>query len=94
MIELSCPFSPCPGKVPSEVTIDAAGLCVLASNAVILRGGSDSQHSSALLADIMVRGLVAADLPPAAVQIVPTADRAAVGAMADLDYAWIRGVVS
>ena len=64
-----------------NVTIDAAGLCVLAGNAVILRGGSDSQHSSALLADIMVRGLVAADLPPAAVQIVPTTDRAAVGAM-------------
>ena len=64
-----------------NVTIDAAGLCVLAGNAVILRGGSDSQHSSTLLADIMVRGLVAADLPPAAVQIVPTTDRAAVGAM-------------
>ena len=64
-----------------NVTIDAAGLCVLAGNAVILRGGSDSQHSSALLADIMVRGLVAADFPPAAVQIVPTTDRAAVGAM-------------
>ena len=64
-----------------NVTIDAAGLCVLAGNAVILRGGSDSQHSSALLADIMIRGLVAADLPPAAVQIVPTTNRAAVGAI-------------
>ena len=64
-----------------NVTIDAAGLCVLAGNAVILRGGSDSQHSSALLANIMVRGLVAADLPPAAVQIVPTTNRAAVGAI-------------
>ena len=64
-----------------NVTIDAAGLCILAGNAVILRGGSDSQHSSSLLADMMVRGLNAAGLPPAAVQIVPTKDRAAVGAM-------------
>ena len=64
-----------------NVTIDAAGLCVLAGNAVILRGGSDSQHSAALLSDIMTRGLKAASLPPAAVQIVPTTDRAAVGAM-------------
>ena len=64
-----------------NVTIDAAGLCVLAGNAVILRGGSDSQHSATLLSDIMTRGLEAASLPPAAVQIVPTTDRAAVGAM-------------
>ena len=64
-----------------NVTIDAAGLCVLAGNAVILRGGSDSQHSAALLSDIMTRGLMAAGLPPSAVQIVPTTDRAAVGAM-------------
>merc|ERR1711991_267708 len=61
-----------------NVTIDAAGLCVLAGNAVILRGGSDSQHSAALLGGIMVRGLEAASLPRAAVQIVPTPDRAAV----------------
>ena len=64
-----------------NVTIDAAGLCVLAGNAVILRGGSDSQHSAALLADIMTRGLEAAGLPRTAVQMVPTTDRAAVGAM-------------
>jgi glutamate-5-semialdehyde dehydrogenase len=64
-----------------NVTIDAAGLCVLAGNAVILRSGSDSQHSAALLSNIMTRGLEAAGLPPAAVQIVPTTDRAAVGAM-------------
>lgn len=66
-----------------NVTIDAAGLCVLAGNAVILRGGSDSQHSAALLGDIMTRGLEAAGLPRTAVQIVPTTDRAAVGAMLD-----------
>ena len=64
-----------------NVTIDAAGLCILAGNAVILRGGSDSQHSTALLGDMMTRGLVAASLPHTAVQVVPTADRAAVGAM-------------
>jgi len=64
-----------------NVTIDAAGLCVLAGNAVILRGGSDSQHSAALLGDIMTRGLEAAGLSRTAVQMVPTTDRAAVGAM-------------
>ncbi|MEC8578285.1 MAG: glutamate-5-semialdehyde dehydrogenase, partial [Pseudomonadota bacterium] len=64
-----------------NVTADAAALCLKAGNAVILRGGSDSQHSAALLSDIMTRGLEAASLPPAAVQIVPTTDRAAVGAM-------------
>jgi len=64
-----------------NVTVDAAGLCVLAGNAVILRGGSDSQHSASLLSEAMVEGLQAAGLPGAAVQIVNTTDRAAVGAM-------------
>ena len=64
-----------------NVTVDAAGLCVLAGNAVILRGGSDSQHSASLLGEAMVEGLQAAGLPGAAVQIVNTTDRAAVGAM-------------
>ena len=64
-----------------NVTVDAAGLCVLAGNAVILRGGSDSQHSASLLAEAMVEGLQAAGLPGDAVQIVNTTDRAAVGAM-------------
>lgn len=64
-----------------NVTIDAAGLCILAGNAVILRGGSDSQHTSLFLANVMVQGLQAAGLPTDAVQIVPTKDRAAVGAM-------------
>jgi glutamate-5-semialdehyde dehydrogenase len=64
-----------------NVTVDAAGLCVLAGNTVILRGGSDSQYTSALLAGAMVEGLNAAGLPGEAVQIVPTTDRAAVGAM-------------
>ncbi len=64
-----------------NVTVDAAGLCVLAGNAVILRGGSDSRHSASLLAEAMVEGLQGAGLPGAAVQIVNTTDRAAVGAM-------------
>ena len=64
-----------------NVTIDAAGLCIIAGNAVILRGGSDSQHSAALLGDIMIRSLRATGLPGKAVQLVPTSDRAAVGAM-------------
>ncbi len=70
-----------------NVTIDAAGLCVLAGNAVILRGGSDSQHSAALLGDIMAHGLEAASLPRTAVQLVPTTDRAAVAhALARLQH--------
>ena len=64
-----------------NVTVDAAGLGILAGNAVILRSGSDSQQSAALLGDIMTRGLKAAGLPHTAVQMVPTTDRAAVGAM-------------
>ena len=64
-----------------NVTIDAGGLCLIAGNAAILRGGSDSQRTSSLLASIMGQGLEDAGLPAAAVQMVPTTDRAAVGAM-------------
>ena len=64
-----------------NVTIDAAGLCIFAGNAAILRGGSDSQLTASLLAKIMSDGLEAADLPRDAVQMVPTTDREAVGAM-------------
>ncbi len=64
-----------------NVTVDAAGLCVLAGNAVILRGGSDSQYTSAQLGAAMAEGLEIAGLPRNAVQIVRTTDRAAVGAM-------------
>ena len=64
-----------------NVTIDAAGLCIMAGNATILRGGSDSQLTSSLLANIMRNGLEAADLPRDGVQMVPTTDRRAVGAM-------------
>ncbi len=64
-----------------NVTIDAAGLCIIAGNAAILRGGSDSQLTSILLATIMSDGLEAANLPRDGVQMVPTTDRQAVSAM-------------
>jgi glutamate-5-semialdehyde dehydrogenase len=64
-----------------NVTVDAAGLCLVSGNAVILRGGSDSSASSTFLAKLMSDGLEAAGLPGGGVQMVPTTDRAAVGAM-------------
>ena len=64
-----------------NVTIDAAGLCIIAGNAAILRGGSDSQLTASLLATIMSDGLESVDLPRDGVQMVPTTDRQAVGAM-------------
>jgi len=64
-----------------NVTADAGGLCLKAGNAVILRGGSDSFRSSSAIHDCLAEGLAAAGLPETAIQIVPTRDRAAVGAM-------------
>lgn len=64
-----------------NVTADAAGLALKAGNAVILRGGSESLNSSAAIHAALVRGLTQAGLPEAAVQIVPTRDRAAVAAL-------------
>lgn len=64
-----------------NVTADAGALCLKAGNAAILRGGSDSFHSSTLIHQCLVEGLRAANLPDAAIQIVPTRDRAAVGEM-------------
>jgi len=64
-----------------NVGADAAGLCLKSGNAVILRGGSESQHSAAAINAALVAGLREADLPEAAVQIAPTADRAYVAAM-------------
>jgi glutamate-5-semialdehyde dehydrogenase len=64
-----------------NVTADAGGLCLKAGNAVILRGGSDTHRSSAAIHASLVTGLRAAGLPEHAVQLVPTTDRAAVGAM-------------
>lgn len=64
-----------------NVTADAGALCLKAGNAVILRGGSESLHSSMTLHSCLVDGLRAAGLPEAAIQLVPTRDRAAVSAM-------------
>ena len=64
-----------------NVTADAGALCLKAGNAAILRGGSDSFRSSAAIHRCLAEGLAAAGLPAAAIQMVPTRDRAAVGAM-------------
>jgi glutamate-5-semialdehyde dehydrogenase len=71
-----------------NVTADAAGLCLKAGNAVILRGGSDSFHSTRAIHAALIEGLAEGGLPEAAVALVPTRDRAAVGMMlAGLDGA-------
>ena len=67
-----------------NVTADAAALCVKSGNAAVLRGGSDSFHSSQAILAAFKRGLASAGLPEDAVQSLPTADRAAVGAMLTL----------
>jgi len=64
-----------------NVTADAGALCLKAGNAAILRGGSESFHSSSAIHAALAAGLKAAGLPDAAIQFVPTTDRAAVGAM-------------
>lgn len=64
-----------------NVTADAGALCLKSGNAVILRGGSESSHSSRAIHECLAAGLRAAGLPEAAIQIVPTTDRAAVGHM-------------
>jgi len=64
-----------------NVTADAGGLSVKSGNAAILRGGSESFHSSRALVDALQQGLRQAGLPPDAIQLVPTRDRAAVGLM-------------
>ena len=64
-----------------NVTVDAAGLCIKSGNATILRGGSEAIHCNQVLANIVQQGLQIAGLPSAAVQVIETTDRAAVGAM-------------
>ncbi|ODT67754.1 MAG: glutamate-5-semialdehyde dehydrogenase [Pelagibacterium sp. SCN 63-23] len=64
-----------------NVTADAGALCIKSGNAVILRGGSDSFHSSTALVDCLLDGLHLAGLPVECVQLVPTTDREAVGEM-------------
>ena len=64
-----------------NVTVDAGGLCLVSGNAAILRGGSDSRETSGYLAELMGNGLEVAGLHRGGVQMVPTDDRGAVGAM-------------
>jgi glutamate-5-semialdehyde dehydrogenase len=64
-----------------NVTADAGALCLKSGNASILRGGSESRRSSAAIHACLLQGLQAAGLPAAAIQLVPTSDRAAVGEM-------------
>jgi glutamate-5-semialdehyde dehydrogenase len=64
-----------------NVTADAAALCLKSGNACILRGGSESLHSSRAIHAALLEGLRSARVPEAAIQLVPTSDRAAVGFM-------------
>ncbi len=64
-----------------NVTCDAGALCLKSGNAAILRGGSESHHSSTAIHACLVEGLRAAGLPDGCIQLVPTTDRAAVGYM-------------
>ncbi len=64
-----------------NVTADAGALCLKSGNAVILRGGSESFHSSTAIHACLVQGLRQAGLPEAAIQLVPTRDREMVSAM-------------
>ncbi len=70
-----------------NVTADAGALCLKAGNAVILRGGSESFHSSRAIHQALQQGMRSADLPADAIQLVPTRDRAAVSEMLTMtDY--------
>ena len=70
-----------------NVTADAAGLCLKAGNAAILRGGSEALHSNQAIAACVHEGLSIAGLPESAVQVIETTDRAAVGELVTMqDY--------
>jgi len=68
-----------------NVTADAGGLAMMAGNAAILRGGSEARESNRAIHRALVAGLAGAGLPEDAIQLVPTTDRAAVGAMLRAD---------
>ena len=68
-----------------NVTVDAAGLCLRAGNAIILRGGREARHSNRALADALLKGGAAVGLPAGAIQLVATTDRAAVRELVRLD---------
>ncbi|MDJ0906500.1 MAG: glutamate-5-semialdehyde dehydrogenase [Woeseiaceae bacterium] len=76
-----------------NVTADAAALCLKSGNAAILRGGSESFHSSQAIYQCLREGLVAADIDADAVQMVPTTDRAAVGFLLSSMGEWLDVVV-
>ena len=76
-----------------NVTADAAALCIKSGNAVILRGGSESFHSSTAIYECLRDGLISAGLPGEAVQMVPTRDRAAVGFLLSSMAEWVDVVV-
>ena len=70
-----------------NVTLEAAALCLKSGNATILRGGSEAIHSNQAIATCIQHGLIAANLPATAVQVVSTTDRAAVGELITMpDY--------
>ena len=64
-----------------NVTADAAALCLRSGNAVLLRGGTEAVHSNRAIMAALTKGLAAGGIPAAAAQLIPTQDRAAVGAM-------------
>lgn len=68
-----------------NVTADAMGVCLKAGNAVILRGGSEAMHTNRAIAHCIAEGLAEAMLPEKAVQLLPTTDRAAVGALLEMN---------
>jgi glutamate-5-semialdehyde dehydrogenase len=68
-----------------DVAADAAGLCLKAGNATILRGGSEAIRSNAAIAECIHQGLTRVGLPGESVQVVNTVDRAAVGALITMD---------
>jgi glutamate-5-semialdehyde dehydrogenase len=76
-----------------NVTADAGALCLKSGNPVILRGGSESRRSSAAIHACLVQGLEQAGLPAAAIQLVPTSDRAAVGIMLSSMTRYINVIV-
>ncbi|GAC1307057.1 MAG: glutamate-5-semialdehyde dehydrogenase [Steroidobacteraceae bacterium] len=76
-----------------NVTADAGALCLKSSNAVILRGGSESSRSNAAIHACLQDGLRVAGLPAAAIQLVPSTDRAAVGHMLADMVDWIDVIV-
>ncbi|MCK4419214.1 glutamate-5-semialdehyde dehydrogenase [Candidatus Aerophobetes bacterium] len=68
-----------------NVTVDAAGLCLKAGNATILRGGSEAIHSNIILADLLREAIQKAGLPSGSIQLIRTTDRKAVMEMLKLD---------